>query len=491
MSGAIQTVDVEAHLESPDGNIPFPEGLNVVDAEVRRVFGGAGSQAEVTVIFEDLLDVGDQVALNKLVDQGVIDRSNKELLPGDVDLNSHFSGLGPEARRDEELTLTVDIEVTNMRQHSFGQFGKRIFTGTVIKVEQDDKRTVTFHAIDRRHDLNRYMVVLDTTEEPQPTSDIIHNVLGESSQYGKGLSLERGEDYTINIRGEEVNIKGTWGIDGHATVWEVLLDVTRAQGLTMYIDGENTLHITDWPEYKRYTSYGNNQLAPILNWEGGGEQQGTDVIVESPYDETGLGMYAPVSGEPNTSRIEENEDGERKEIGDRIVENNVYTRRALENVKKWEEISSSLMRDSGKVTVLGDPRINPYDKVTLDKYAIDGMSPISMGTYTVKRVYHKISSQEGFVTELHLGVDTEELFEKFAGIEAVDSATNVTTEEAEAETADEEDENEDETPWYDQSGSSSASSTPLTSDNSSDGGDDDGIVENIIEGGHDFFDSLT
>lgn len=411
MSGAIQTVDIEAQLKAPDGSLPFPEGLNVVDAEIRRVFGGAGSEAEVTVVFDTMLDVDQQIILNRLVDQGVIDRSERPNVPDETYLGDHFTGLGPAERRAKELKLEVSAEVTSMTHSSFDQIEKKLFTGTVLKVEQNEEREVTFHAMDRRYDFNRYMVVLDTTDKPQGVETIIDNVLGPSdSKYGRGLELTKGEDYTVNISGDESKLRGSWGVDGHSTVWEVLYDVTRAQGMTIYIDGENVTHFTEWPGHRQWTARGENPIPPVINWEGGDEDQGSNVIVESPYDESGLGMYAPVSGERNEAKIDN-----AKNVGQNIKETNVFTRRALENVKAWEEITQSLMRDSGKVQVLGHPGIKPYDEIKLDLDVINGLSPIAANNYTVKRVYHKISASDGYLTELHLGYDPEELFEKFAG----------------------------------------------------------------------------
>ncbi len=419
MTGMIQSVDIDARLQSKDGESDLLGPLNVVDAVVKRVFGAAGSTAEVQVIFDDVLGLEQEKQLRRMVDQGVVDSARRPHRPDSVyNMKDTFKGLGPMARREQELQMVVDVDVSNITANGVEEIERRLFTGTVIEVKQNQDRVVTFTALDRRHDLNRYMVKIDTSGRPQPSTDIIDSVLGPQDDLGRGLQLEKGTDYFVDFgEGEPELIKDSWGIDGHATVWEVLKDITRVEGATMYIDGHNRLYIVDWPNH---IVWGPNTMAPVVGWESGDEESATDTLVESPYDETGLGMYAPISGERQESRIN-NPDN----LGDEITENNVFTRRALENIRSWESISSALMKDSGKVNFLGDPRILPYDEVILDKTVIDGFSPIAQGQYTAKRVYHRISAQDGYITEVHLGRDTEELFNTFANPETVENSQNV------------------------------------------------------------------
>lgn len=434
MGGLVQNVEISAWLETEDGEFPFNSTLNVVDGEVRRVFGGAGSEAEISVIFDDLLGLEDEKQLRMMVDQGVVSSARRPHQPDSVyDMNDHFVGVSPQARRDQEATLKVEVEVTNMTSSGVVEIGPvRLFTGTLISVKQDEERVVTFEALDRRHDLNRYMVKLDTTSNPQPSTDIIRGLLGQSDEFGQGLQLEEGEDFIIDIGNDRADIpdifeehidtsdpgpeliKDTWGVDGHATVWEVLRDISRVEGATMFIDGENTFYFTDWPDH---IVWGANTMSPVVEWESGDDETSRDILVESPYDQSGLGMYAPVSGERQESRIEDN-----KEIGRELSENNVFTRRALENIRTWESITTELMRDSGKIHTLGDPRIEPYDEFIIDDDVIDGFAPISQGQYTAKRVYHRFSGDDGYITELHLGTDTEELFNKFADEEVMENS---------------------------------------------------------------------
>jgi len=71
------------------------------------------------------------------------------------------------------------------------------------------------------------------------------------------------------------------------------------------------------------------------------------------------------------------------------------------------------MRDSDTIRVIGDPRINPYNKIELTDDAVNTFAPISTGTYMTKTVRHIFSPRDGYLTELELGDDPDELFEKF------------------------------------------------------------------------------
>ena len=45
---------------------------------------------------------------------------------------------------------------------------------------------------------------------------------------------------------------------------------------------------------------------------------------------------------------------------------------------------------------------------------IDGFASISRNTYDVKEVVHKINSNNGYLTDVYLGANIEELYNKFA-----------------------------------------------------------------------------
>ena len=93
----------------------------------------------------------------------------------------------------------------------------------------------------------------------------------------------------------------------------------------------------------------------------------------------------------------------------------MFSREAVRNTRETEILSNGLTRGSGTLRVVGDPGISPYDKFVIDERAVDGFAPISYGTYIAKTVRHIVSQSDGYITEIELGSNPEELFEQFTG----------------------------------------------------------------------------
>lgn len=403
----VQTVDVTASLDVPGRDIPDSfNNLAVLEAEIERVFAGGGSKAEVKVIFDNFLTEDEKSQIEEFVAGGDRDKCFVE----------YESPAGARATR---LQLRVDVETTVLTGDDTETTDKRIFTGAVTKVTEKEDRTVTFNALDRRYELNKYMVQLDISE-PTPVDEIVEDIL--TSGDNQGLQLDPGQ-YNIDIGGVDtsgyftisagggagsiVKVNNqTYGVKSHATVYEVLQDLAKKQNATIHIDAENVIHFTDYPQHREYNP---ETMPPIVEWDTGDTETESDVIVESPYDETGLGLYTAISREVT---------GERSQVvkpGKLYNEQNVFSREAVENTRETEIISNDLMRGSGTLKVIGDPEIKPYDSFVIDERAVDGFAPISYGTYISKTVRHIISSQDGYLTEIELGDNPEELFEQFTG----------------------------------------------------------------------------
>lgn len=408
MSGLVQSVDITAELFTGQSQIsetiPVERSLSVTEAEIERAFEASGSTATVTVVFDDLLGSDEETALRKVVDQGVTSTADDPNTVGSREEETDpLKDLSTEAIRESEMKIRIDASVTNMGAGKVNTIESRLFTGTVYKVVESNEREVTFTALDKRHQLNRNMVQLDTTDEPVPVEELLNNILG------KQVGFESGPKKDYNIKKiNDIRIRGSWGTGtANDTLFSFLRDVARYANLRLYIDEYNTLNITTWPEHLKFRP---NTIMPIIEWESGDEENAKHVVVEAPYDGTGLGLYAPISGDVDTSVSEAIDEPSAK-----YMENNVFSRRALENVRSYEYIEKSLMRDSGIIKTVGDPRWEPYDELILDYDAIDGFAPISQGHYTVKVIRHNFSVSDGYTTSLELGRNTEELFDEFAG----------------------------------------------------------------------------
>lgn len=434
MPGILQSVDVEVNLSG--GQIEFPDVISVVDCDVTRVFGGAGSTATVEVIFEELLTDSEKFAIRRSIpgatpnerfdltdsairDMDIRDR-NRALARGTsgsvargteegerVDAPAKFRL--PDAETffdDEEIELTVDVAITNQTPGDTEEHERRIFTGTVTKVTENNERIVTFEAMDYRYQLNQNLVMLDTSDEGERTGTIVRNLLDGNDGKGVGMDLTEGEDFIIDLSGSEEEIRReTWGIRNNETVYNVLQNLAYHEGATLHIDEDNVIHFTRHPEHTNYTS---SSMPPIVDWESGDEDTEKDVIVESKYDESGLGIFSPTSSIPN---VEEPIEGK----GAKIQADNVFSRSAIDKMRVSEIVDRDMMLDSGTIHCLGDPKVEPFDEIVLDEEAVDGFAAISEGEYMVKEVTHMINGQEGYILELELGRNPRELIEEFAG----------------------------------------------------------------------------
>jgi len=430
MPGILQSVDVEVNLSG--GQIDFPDVISVVDCEVSRIFGGAGSTATVQVIFEELLTDEEKFAIRRSVPGGTpnerfdltdaairnmdIRDRNRALARGTSGSVARGTEEGERAEApakfrlpnaetffaDEDIELTVDVAITNQTPDDTEEYQERLFTGTVTKVSENNERIVTFEAMDYRYQLNRNMVQLDLSEEGATTPKIVRSLLTSER-----LGLEENEDFIIDMGGMDVEKREneSWGIKNNETVFNVLQSLAYHESCTLHIDRENVIHFTRFPDHNNFTSA---SMPPIIDWESGDEDTEKDVIVESKYDESGLGIFTPMASQPNT---EEPIEG----VGSKISLNNVYSRKAIDKARVSEIVDRNMMLDSGTIHCLGDPKVEAFDEIELDEESVDGFSAISQGKYMVKKATHMINGQEGYVLELELGQNPRELIEEFAG----------------------------------------------------------------------------
>lgn len=421
LNSIVQIVDPVVRLTS-NRDIPFPDTLSVVELEVERVFGGGGSMAEVDIVLDDFMTEDQRQAIREAVrpeDEPRTPDYESVFLP---DPNARTSTptdrevrfLPEPARRELDIRLEIDVLVTGPGGAG-GRIERRLFTGTLTKVTESHDRIITLHALDARHQLNRNSVFIDVERNTVP--ELVRNVLsgdvpGQGGDVRRGgLGFVEGEDFFIELAGNTPTIvtNQTWGVTSHTTVFEFLQNLANRQGATVHIDRFNRIwFLVGYPETANdWQPEGGQQMPPIVEWENAEEEDLTETIAETSYDETGLGTYAVTSRETLQAVADSHI------VNKSVTENNIVSRTALENVQQVEMLSDELMRDSGTVKFVGDPRILPYDTFTLDNSVVDGFSPIRDGEYMTKTVRHIIDDQEGFVTEVELGDDPEELFEQF------------------------------------------------------------------------------
>ena len=386
MGGMVQSVDLDVQMNG--ANAELPEVLSVVDCEVERVFGGGGSKATIEVVFDELLTSEQIEGFQSGVD-------------GDEDNDLY--------KREQEIEVQVDVAVTNHTPRETETHQERLFTGSAIKVVENNERIVTIHALDYRHQLNRNMVRLDTTEDGVPTTEIVRNILTGEGSVGDGLGLTEGVDFFIDLGNSEPNtrINESWGVESHVTAFQVLQELAYEEAATLHIDAYNHVYFVKYPNH---TEWGSRNMPPIIEWESGDEETEEDVIVESEWDESGIGAYTPMTSQPNR----EGPPGETN-VGEEMRVNNVFSREAIEKVRASERIDNLLTKDSGVLHTVGDPRLKPYDQFDMGSDVVDGFAPINEGMYMSKTIRHMISGEDGYLVEIELGDDPEEMLKSFAG----------------------------------------------------------------------------
>jgi hypothetical protein len=216
--------------------------------------------------------------------------------------------------------------------------------------------------------------------------------------------------YEIQKNGEDTIPKAqSWGVNFHKTAYNVIQELGYRSSAQLYIDEYNTIYWAQSPERDTWSPNGDGdklELPPIVSWESGDEKTEKDVIVESKYDETALGAFHPLTTKSVPDDVEEPSGG--------LRDTRVTTANELENTKVSEVVDREVKMDSGTIRVTGNPNITAQDKVILDEDAVDGFAAISQGEYFAKEVKHIINSDEGYVTDIELGNNIDELYEEFA-----------------------------------------------------------------------------
>lgn len=469
MAGIINSVDTKVELHSDHNDLQGVTGeLAVVELEVERIFMGGGSTAEVTVAYPEGERPDDLYNLKDIISDGItlktvcgqvlpedlwnevkddvtpetiarVAQEDLDLNESDIDEVDRLQAMAQDELiagvNDHPLDITVDIQVENLNTGDrLDGDQARVFTGHVIGVKESHDGTVTFNAMDSRHYLNKNMVSIDPGENGQYPPNIAQDILSEIG-YPPDWSDEADEKYyrRLSLEGSE-RIHDAWGINSNVTAFEVLRDLARREDAWIYIDEFNNIHFTDTPEFSTWgePDPSNKTLPPIIEYESGGEEANENVIVESSYDETGLTSFVSL-GDKTVS-----ETGTGLFVGDKITDQNVFNRSALEKERDWDLVQKELMTDSGTVQVVGDPRLEPDDQVILTDNIITQFSPISNGTYTAKTIRHIVNGSDGYQTELELGKDLESLYEQF--VEVSNNAEEKRRELAQQNEAEEEDE---------------------------------------------------
>lgn len=350
---------------------------------------------------------------------------------------------GTVTKIEESKDRTVTLEALDTR---FQLNRNSVFTNTPA-----GGKTVQQFITETMRELNRGRVTGES-EEPETTTPpdeeqetdedapeggraIEYTIYKNSTDPNSDFTAEDAENFSADRRDNEFDtlvVNTSWGVKSHTTVYEFFQNLMKLSDGTMHINRNNEIEF--WEEYPDHTVWGQNfendfdsfanpdgdnfidtrTLSPIVEWTNAEEEDNTNVIAEADYDETGLGVYSVVSEE----RVDAVQAGAPQNIditdaSAMKTRPGVISREAVQQSSDFSEKSKIAMRDSGVVTIHGDPRVRAYDEIVLSQREIDSFSPISSGKYMVKTARHKFNTQDGYVTELELGEDPDKLFNAF------------------------------------------------------------------------------
>lgn len=395
--GLVQSVDVDLVFNTR--NLPGMEELLEQFAPtkitVKRTFGGGGSEATLT---------------------GTLPKDTRLDPEGGSLVSQYASSLAQvtDPTREARIGINLTTQIGDA-----DEIADRIYTGTIVTAKRNSRREVTFELLDRRELLNRKYVQLDTRSEGEPSNAIVRNLFQEID----GLSED---EYIVDLGGipdipedvpignlpevaptlEPSQIQRAWGVGEPVPLYNVLRDIASIEDATLYIDRFDRINIRHVPALNRFDGI------PYIKRFGEDSQQSdtTDVIVESGYDETGLGVFNQVS--TSNQKVEQAFGLGSTDSPARIDQPNVADEQALEKQANSRLVRDQLQQSAGTLELLGQPYIHPNDQITLTD--VPAYAPVSEGTFTAKQVTHTFDTSNGYTTTLELGESLDAIYDALA-----------------------------------------------------------------------------
>ncbi|WP_153952853.1 hypothetical protein [Halosegnis longus] len=315
-------------------------------------------------------------------------------LTGHVPYETNTGFLKQATQPDAHLYLELDLRVTTDSEE---QTSGRLFTGEMTKATLNEEQLLTLTFTDKRYQLNQYGVELNTKKGDATVDTIVRNILRDAGFFPN-------DDFVINIS-DPVTVNSNYGKDGKATLINVLRDLAEQQDAMLWIDEYNTIHFVDQQSREKevYMPMG------IISYNAGqGTADTNSVIVNTPHDDTGLNPWGATTREMSQGSASVKPDNQPEATGKKLTDNNVSAIGA-QNRAQNRLATQQMATDSGELEIVGDPRITPLDQIQIVDPPV--ASPIGPGTYTAKRVTHKISASNGYTMNISLGKDIEQIFQ--------------------------------------------------------------------------------
>lgn len=372
--------------------------LATISMEVERVYGLWPSVAELEVVFP-----------NTLEDAGALEIGSK---PG--------------------VTVEAEISVN----------GVKIFTGDVRGIEFDDEGVVTLEAFTGIK-LVDHTVRLDTGEDGVPSTALVYDLLigdpgaplsddevvlgfggvdkaplkAGTKSTGKELDDEFKTRFKRYLDADPITpeqIRYSTSSDTDERLVRVLADVSKKQHAYTYWDSAGRLH---WSEVPPIASWNPSRFITEIQ-AGSSDSENTVTIVEAPSISDRLGVWDTHTRSTTTAKVGRKNAPPGKTR--RIHDNNVRSVREAVNQAVDDLASSDLIKESGTLTLVGDPRVSPYDEIIIKN--LPPWAKLAEGAYTAQKVRHIVDPNDGYLTEIEVGESLEDLLGGYDSVIAEERA---------------------------------------------------------------------
>lgn len=273
--------------------------------------------------------------------------------------------------------------------------GEWAFTGTVIRVTENEEGIVTIDAMDARRQLHTHTVRLDLRDNGTPSSAVIEDLLVTDGPFDE-------DQVIINLPAEQT-ISAEFGDKRRAPLREVLKYILQREHAFAYVDRKNRIIIQPCPPIQWLTA---NQ---IISFDAGDtKDDNTTVIAEAPQADSQLNFFGSHHTAQSVSRgsaSKGEENGQTKLVKDNVSKSvKQSTNQAVD-----AQVRMDFINTIGEVELVGDHRITPFDDLTIEN--LPDHAEMAEGTYAVQEVIHKISASNGFTTTVKLTTDLGTLWD--------------------------------------------------------------------------------
>lgn len=297
-----------------------------------------------------------------------------------------------------------------------------VFRGNLKEATQNEEGIITLHAYDVLVDTYMKTVKLDTEELRRGTT-VARDLLSEAA-----IPHEIAPPWRFPSQDPPGKYRFGSGRAGEP-LGNVLHSIAQRIGGVIYVDRSNTLNLV--PAVER------NHWRPqhIVTMDAGKSQsKKTKVLVNSESNVTEDGMASAWIfsriGAQGRAEIEEPDNVEGENLKT-LNEPNIVTQNEANNRAISEIFSESMAERAGSMTIVGDPRVRPWDDITMP-FLPDTM--VSRETFTAGTVTHTMNMQDGYKTKVELQPEVLEVLEKIRSTGSIDSRVyewgNVVTSDA-------------------------------------------------------------